>query len=61
MYNKSILIGRLVADPELKTTPNGVSVATFRIAVDRPYKRRIATTALSLWRQMIITICRSDF
>lgn len=39
MYNKAILIGRLVADPELKTTPNGVNVATFRIAVDRPYKQ----------------------
>ena len=39
MYNKAILIGRLVADPELKTTPNGVSVATFRVAVDRPFKQ----------------------
>lgn len=37
MLNKAILIGRLVADPELRTTPNGVSVTTFRIAIDRPY------------------------
>ena len=39
MYNRSILIGRLVADPELRTTPNGVNVSTFRIAVDRPYSK----------------------
>ena len=39
MYNHVTLIGRLVADPELKTTPNGISVCAFRIAVDRPYKQ----------------------
>lgn len=33
--NKVILSGRMVADPELKQTPNGKSVATFRIAVNR--------------------------
>lgn len=40
MYNKSILIGRLVADPELRQTPNGVPVTSFRIAVDRPFTSR---------------------
>ena len=35
MNNVSI-IGRLVADPELKTTPSGVSVTSFGIAVQRP-------------------------
>ena len=39
MYNRAILIGRLVADPELRTTPNGVSVCSFCIAVDRPYSK----------------------
>lgn len=33
--NKVILIGNLCADPELKTTPNGVSVTSFSIAVGR--------------------------
>ena len=37
MLNRVILMGRLVADPELKTTPSGVSVTSFRIAVDRNY------------------------
>ena len=39
MYNRAILIGRLTADPEMRTTPNGVNVASFRIAVDRPFPR----------------------
>lgn len=39
MYNKVIMIGRLAADPELRTTPNGVSVASVRIAVSRTYDR----------------------
>ncbi len=34
-FNKVILVGNLVADPELKTTPNGVSVTRFSIAVNR--------------------------
>ena len=33
--NKVFLIGRLAADPELRTTQNGISVATFRLAVNR--------------------------
>lgn len=37
MLNKVILMGRLVADPELRQTPNNISVCRFRIAVDRGY------------------------
>lgn len=33
--NKVILGGRMTADPELKTTPSGVSVTTFPLAVNR--------------------------
>lgn len=33
--NKAILIGNLTRDPELRTTPNGVSVCSFSIAVNR--------------------------
>ena len=40
MYNKAILIGRLTADPELKQTPNGVSVCSFSIACDRAFSGR---------------------
>ena len=40
MLNKIFLQGRLVADPELRTTPNGISTTSFRIAVDRDFKDR---------------------
>ena len=33
--NKVIIGGRLTGDPELKTTPNGVSVTSFTVAVNR--------------------------
>ncbi len=36
--NSVALAGRLVADPELKYTPSGVAVCSFRIAVDRRMK-----------------------
>lgn len=38
-FNKVILVGNMVADPELKQTPGGVSVATFRIAVQRRFAK----------------------
>lgn len=37
MLNSVCLMGRLTADPELKSTQLGVSVCNFRIAVDRTY------------------------
>jgi len=40
--NKSILVGRLTSDPELKQTPSGVSVCTFSIAVNRRFASRDA-------------------
>jgi single-strand DNA-binding protein len=36
--NKAILMGNMVADPELKQTPAGVSVCSFRIGVQRRFK-----------------------
>lgn len=36
--NKVIIIGRLTADPELKQTPNGVSVISASIAVNEKFK-----------------------
>ena len=40
MVNRVILMGRLVADPELSQTPNGIAVASFRLAVDRNYQTK---------------------
>jgi single-strand DNA-binding protein len=39
MYNKIILIGNLTKDPELRYTPQGTPVASFRIAVNYRYKQ----------------------
>ena len=36
MANNITLTGRITAQPELKTTPNGVSVCSFTLAVKRP-------------------------
>lgn len=38
MLNVVALVGRMVADPELKYTPSGVAVCTFTIALDRRFK-----------------------
>lgn len=57
--NKVILGGRLTADAELKQTPQGVSVTTFSIAVNR--RGKDATTDFincQAWRQTAETICK---
>lgn len=40
MLNRTILIGRLTRDPELRYTNSGVAVARFSIAVDRRFKNQ---------------------
>lgn len=39
MINTVALMGRLTFDPELKTTPSGVSVVRFQVACDRNFQR----------------------
>lgn len=38
-FNKFIIGGRLTADPELRTTPSGISVTTFTVAVNRRFQK----------------------
>ncbi len=38
--NKVVLIGRLTKDPELRTTPSGVSAVNFSIAVNRNFRNK---------------------
>ena len=40
MLNVVAIQGRLVADPELRTTPQGTSVCQFRIACERSFARQ---------------------
>ncbi len=37
MLNRTILVGRLTRDPELRTTQSGVNVASFTLAVNRTF------------------------
>ncbi|HGO3509506.1 TPA: single-stranded DNA-binding protein [Staphylococcus aureus] len=37
MLNRTVLVGRLTKDPELRSTPNGVNVGTFILAVNRTF------------------------
>ncbi|MCK4777020.1 MAG: single-stranded DNA-binding protein [Actinomycetia bacterium] len=54
--NKVILIGRLTKDPELKYTPDGIPVATLRIAVNRLQNRDGVREAdffnIVVWRKL---------
>ena len=38
MFNKAVLMGRICNDLELKTIQSGISVLSFRLAVDRSYQ-----------------------
>ncbi|WP_100486590.1 single-stranded DNA-binding protein [Sporolactobacillus pectinivorans] len=40
MINRVVLVGRLTKNPELRYTPNGVAVASFTIAVNRPFSNQ---------------------
>lgn len=51
--NKAIIAGRLTAAPELKTTPSGLSVTSFTVAVDRRFGKDKQTDFINCvaWRQ----------
>ena len=56
MLNVVAIMGRLVADPELRTTTQGHSVCSFRIACDRGYvqqgqERQADFIDIVAWRQ----------
>lgn len=63
MINNVVLMGRLTADPELKTTPSGTSVTSFSIAVERNYapkgqERQTDFINVVAWRHTAEFICR---
>ncbi|MFF3923132.1 single-stranded DNA-binding protein [Paenibacillus lactis] len=60
MLNRTILIGRLTKDPELRYTPTGVAVCQFTLAVDRPFtreggERETDFIPIVAWRQLAET------
>lgn len=60
--NVVALMGRLVAEPELRHTPSGVATCTFRIAVDRSYskdgERKADFIDIVTWRQTAEFVCK---
>ena len=65
MLNKIFIMGRLVADPELRHTQSGTAVASFRLAVDRDFKdkdtgeRRADFINVVAWRSTAEFIARN--
>ena len=63
MLNVIALVGRLVADPELRHTTSGIATCTFRIAVDRSYvrqgeERKADFFDIVAWRQSAEFVCK---
>lgn len=61
--NKAILVGRLTADPELKSTTSGINVCSFSVAVNRRFakpgeERKADFINCVAWRQTAEFICR---
>jgi single-strand DNA-binding protein len=57
VLNKIILIGRLTRDPELRYVPSGQPVASFTLAVDRPFtnqqgERQTDFIDIVAWRRL---------
>lgn len=62
MINSVVQTGRLTRDPDLRTTPSGISVATFTLAVSRTYvngdgKRDADYINCVLWRKAAENFC----
>lgn len=63
MLNVACIMGRVCNDLELKTTPNGVSVTSFTLAVDRSYaksgtERQADFIPVVAWRGTAEFICK---
>lgn len=62
MFSITVMMGRMVEDPELRHTTNDVAVSSFRIAVDRPYKvdgKNVADFfTVIAWRGQAELVCK---
>lgn len=64
MLNRIVIMGRLVRDPELRTTQSGIAVTSFTLAVDRDFKSRDSgeksTDFIDVvaWRQTAEFVCK---
>lgn len=61
MLNKTIVMGRLTRDPEMRTTANGIAVARFTLAVERDFKQENGERAVDYldcvaWRSAAVFV-----
>ncbi len=63
MLNNAVIMGRIVADPELRTTANGTPVTSFTVAVDRRFskqgeERQADFIDIVAWRNTAEHVCK---
>lgn len=62
MLNSAVILGRLVADPELKVTPSNVRTTSFTVAVDRNFTQNGERNAdfidVVAWRSTAEFVCK---
>lgn len=63
MLNRIIIMGRMVRDPELRTTQSGTSVTSFTLAVNRDFKGQNGEEETDFidvvaWRQTAEFVCK---
>ena len=63
MLNVAVIMGRIVADPELRHTPNDIAVTTFTIAVDRSFtgknqEKQTDFIDIVAWRNTAEFVCK---
>jgi len=63
MLNVAVIMGRLVADPELRHTPNDIAVTSFTLAVDRSFakagtERQADFIDVVAWRGTADFVCK---
>ena len=62
MFNEVIIIGKLESKPELKSTHNGVKMATATLQVERPYRNNLGIRENDyinclFWRALAAQVC----
>ena len=62
MYERTLIVGRVGRDPELRVTPHGVPVASFSVAINHRYtdangqlQERVKWYRVTAWRKLAET------
>ena len=61
MLNRTIIMGRLGNDPEIRRTQTGTPVASFRLAVDRDFKDKSTGKRTTDWIEVVAWRATAEF